>query len=870
MDSRNVRTLAPVLTILNPSSVSLDSTFESDTDDIRPLLSPIVSEPDLETNPTTIERLMASPGDADDDLLLRSLRFASFSNTNLKADSRQSLKSSSRLSFKKYKDDPNRASSSSETARPYIFQINGSKIKSVSQSDMLHPNRNSSRVSLAESIASEIEYLRDLTISQLKRRRFFVVCMFSLVCMVIFNLIFMPRTTLNRDLRRLYGGFKTLDDISRIYLNQLYYNPTTSTYLRFYEENNHFPGENSRAWRKIMDDFSELETYTEDFDVFFGTPQNINIELLGDDWRVDLQSKKVSYVPYSANGQVTSKYVFVNYGLDDDYESLKDISLDNKIFIIRLKDIHPSLIVENAQKNGASGIIFYNDPSDDGKFREADGYTPYPKGKARSLEAINTWTSNFIYYQPGDPTTPGWSSSLFDGRRRLKFPSTIPKIPVIAMNHVHIHPILKKLNGIGPNLGWKGDLDYDYTPGPSQSQLKLTNEIEYSVKPIYNIVTEVPGMLGDEEIIIGASRDDLSGTGGLSSSQPALLEIARGFNELAKLGWKPMRTIKLISWDGSSLGMLGSSEHGEFHAQNIINNCIMYINLDNIHGTKLNIESNPLFEKAIKKLLDIVMDGSMTLKDVYGDDIKMISDKVTDYSIFENHLGIPSINVGFQRNPNKDPVSYQNSEFDDLDVLAMFDPSLKLHNVLAQLVGMFAIHISEHEIIDVTISPYLDLFNNKLDNALQRTPTDWLNRNMTFPFQYLTLGERVAELQTTMKKVVSLGKGFDNEIKLIRREIRQDLPWFKLYKKIRTAVKIKIINSKIKAFNRIFLTVNKNDNRISHRPWFRHLFFAPSMTNQGVQYLPGIHDALENSDFNYFEQTLIALQTSLDWLQRVL
>ena len=920
MSSDPPRVTLPQCTFSNPTQESLQSSLDSD---IRPLLSPIVSEPgELDNNPSTMNKMLLTPGDDDDDFLLRSLKFASRSNTNLKPQNSRLSLLSSKSSLRMYKDNPTEPTTMSS---PYIYHPSGSKIinstssfrhtlqdASNPQSSLLHapsmegasgaaevePNPDlscSRRSSIAEDIIGEVEYLKDLTIEQLKRRRFFAISIFSIICIFLFDLIFLPRTTLDRDLRRLYGGSLTHDEVSRIYISQLHANPKAETYIKLYDEISHQPGEHHKFVRNFLQSFEYLDVEVEKYNVYMGEPISTKLQLIDAETGEILlepsltESHIPAYYPYSKNGTINAEFVYVNYGYPLDYKLLKDskVNMDGKIYIMRNggnnNSVHPSLLIRAAQDNGASGIIFYSDPHDDGKYTQKNGYKSFPRGYARNGHAIDQNTGSFIFTQPGDPTTPGWSPYLFDDYKRVENPDTIPQIPIFPVNYKDLEPILSKLNGIGPHFNWEGDLaGCLYNPGPSgKYQLKMVNEIDYGIKPIYNIIIEITGIMADEEIIIGTSRDVIGGAGGISNGEIGLWEIARGFNELVKRGWKPLRTIKLISWDGSSYGQLGSTEYGEYHAQRLINNCVVYINFDKIKGSQLLIESNPLFNNTLRKVMEIVMvneNENETLADLFkmqNNTIELISNTVKDYTIFQNHLGVSSINIGSIANPETDPVPYSNSKYDSVDLLKKFDPDLKIHNLLAQYIGMLTMELSENEIIDVSVSDYADVIHNSFRSISEIIPENWLSKNMTYPFNYKKLRDELEELRILGTRVLELSTRFDSELKELQLQILQDYPWFKLFKKIRTAVKIKLYNIKVKALDKMFISIvdDPKESIMPSRPWYRHLVFAPSTELNPIGHhthgvianiLPGFQDALSSNNFEQFERNLVALHVTLD------
>lgn len=855
MSSDKYRLTLPPLTIV-PSEASLVSEV-SETESINPLLSPIQSDPDhLLTDSTAADRYALSLGEDNDDFLLKSLKSMTFLTNkyvNNGNESRTSLR---------YQDEPDGRDT---VAEPFIFNATDSRVKASRNSasnillrtpGMIGRTRSQS---IADSIVSEIIHLKELTVAQMKRRRFVVVCIFSIICISIFNLIFLPRTSLDRDLRRIYRGFITYDDVSRILINQLYYKPEAETYLQNYALHDHFTGNGFEYENGVLSSFSSLSTVREEYQVFMGTPKQIEIQLT-DGKAVFLDTTNVGYIPYSAKGDVNIGYIYANYGLSDDYERLQkhQIYAQNKIVIIRLKTVHPSILINQAQNRGAAGVVLYSDPYDDGKISVNKGYSAFPNGPARNPISVESSTGSFIYFQPGDPTTPGWSPYILERKERLKNPETIPTIPVVSMECSDVEKILQKMDASEKlDLGWKGALKFDYSPGPSNlMQLKLINNIKYDVMPITNLVTKISGIMNDEEIIIGASGDAISGQGGISNSAATLLEIARAFNELVARGWKPLRTIKLILWDGSSAGNLGSTEYGEYHQQQLLNNCLIYINLDKIQGSTLHVESNPLFSHVVKSVMKMILvDGKTEL----SSRVNLIGDTVSDYSVFQYHLGIPSINIGYERDTSNDPVSYPNSKFDNFELLRMFDPEIKLHNVQAQFAGLLALELSDREIIDVSMHKYVEVLNSAISSVILLIPKEWRNKNMTFPFEYKQLHDEIHEIHELSKSLTALSQNFDKEVENFRKEILQDYPWFKLYKKIKTAIQVKKLNLKVKAIDKLFVT----RPAVADRKWFRHMVYKPSTVNGQLEMLSDLRQSIEAIDFESFSSSLVSLHLAL-------
>lgn len=222
---------------------------------------------------------------------------------------------------------------------------------------------------------------------------------------------------------------------------------------------------------------------------------------------------------YSASGNVTGQFVYVNYGTYQDYEDLvkAGVALEGKIAIARYGGIFRGLKVKRAQELGAVGIILYSDPGDDGEVTEEKGVEKYPKGPARQPSSVQRGSAEFLSFAPGDPTTPGYPSK--PGAPRGPTESYIPSIPSIPISYEDALPILKALNGHGPsvrdfNKYWQADLglgykgvNYSVGPSPEDVVINLYNEQDYIITPNWDVIGIINGSISDEVIIVGNHRD---------------------------------------------------------------------------------------------------------------------------------------------------------------------------------------------------------------------------------------------------------------------------------------------------------------------------------------------------------------------------
>ena len=125
------------------------------------------------------------------------------------------------------------------------------------------------------------------------------------------------------------------------------------------------------------------QTEIESYYVLFPTPKVRLLELLGpvlfkakleepaltEDKTSGQKAEQLpSYNAYSADGDVTAELVFVNHGVQEDYEELDrmGINVRGKIVIAKYGGAWRGIKPKIAYEHGALGCIIYSDPQDDG------------------------------------------------------------------------------------------------------------------------------------------------------------------------------------------------------------------------------------------------------------------------------------------------------------------------------------------------------------------------------------------------------------------------------------------------------------------------------------------------------------------------
>lgn len=702
---------------------------------------------------------------------------------------------------------------------------------------------------------------------------------------------------------------------------------------RVYTAEKHLAGTNYGLVKFTQKKFAEYgaRASVDEYEVLLSYPESHSLKLLDKEGNVkytaplkedeleedptSLNDTVPTFLGFAANGNVTAEYVYVNYGTKSDFSWLSEQGVDvrGKIVVARYGAINRGLKVQFAQDNGAVGVLIYTDPGDDGEITSANGYEQYPKGPARAESSVQRGSVMFlggVGTTPGDPTTPGYASKK--GAERQDPHSSIGKIPALPISYREVTPILAKLNGHGTKgpADWKGGISgVDYSTGPNSGMsLNLYNNQTYKITPIWNVYGEFEGENDNEAILIGNHRDAWikGGAGDPNSGSAVLIEIARALGELKDAGFKFKRTIILQSWDGEEYGLIGSTEFGEFASKSLQKNVIAYINTDvAVQGKSLSLSASPVLNRVLRKVASWLPYPGKEGKSLYDHFVDEKGDMIrnmgsgSDYTVFLEHLGIPSADVSF-KSGKKDPIYHYHSNYDSFHWMDVFgDKDFLFHNLAAKYLSLIALELSTHKLIDFSLHDYAEDLQFYFDLANNTIPNDWFGRGvpkssienyvswnpedsfaankvtqlyalgndayafseLLEPFQFrlmqkmlmkdalhhkrFTFGQIVEHTANQLDHLEKKALLFDTASAALqeRFENRAHLHW---WQRIKLHFEIKRQNKLLQYFERNFL----HAEGLNERPWFKHIVFACGrFTGYAGQTWPGIREAIEDDDF---------------------
>src|SRR5216684_2672162 len=493
-----------------------------------------------------------------------------------------------------------------------------------------------------------------------------------------------------------------------------------------------------------------LDAKIEQFEALFPTPKSRKLELLGPEKfeatleepvvKVDPTSDQKkeqlpTYNAYSRDGDVTAPLVYVNYGAPSDYEELAamGVSVKGAIVIARYGQTWRGIKPKVAAEHGAVGCIIYSDPHDDGYFED----DVFPGGPMRNKNGVQRGSVMDMPTYPGDPLTPGVGAVAGAKRLDLKDVTTLTKIPVLPISSGDAQPLLSALKGPVAPESWRGSLAMTYHVGPGPAKVHLVVKSNWDMKRLYDVIVKIPGSIYPDEWIVRGNHHDawVNGAEDPIAGTVAELEEARSFAELLKQGWKPKRTIIYCLWDGEEPGLLGSTEWAETHADELRQHAAVYINTDGNGRGFLEVNGSHTLEKFINGVAKDIQDPEKKISvwqrarahDIVDsksdDDRKEIRQRAdlripalgsgSDYTVFVDHLGIASMNLGYE---GEDREGVYHSIYDDFYWYTHFsDTYFSYGRPLSQTVGSAVMRLADADLLPYDFTALADTIHKYTD-----------------------------------------------------------------------------------------------------------------------------------------------------------
>ena len=645
-----------------------------------------------------------------------------------------------------------------------------------------------------------------------------------------------------------------------------------------------------------------LDAKIEVAEALFPTPKSRTLELLGPTKFVaKLQEPTIAVDPtsgqhdeqlptynaYSRDGDVTAPLVYVNYGAPDDYEKLATmgVSVKGAIVIARYGQTWRGIKPKVAAQHGAVGCLIYSDPRDDGYNR---GDT-YPNGPMRPPDGVQRGSVMDMPVYPGDPQSPGEGATP-GGKAKLiplKDVQTITKIPVMPISYADATPFLEALQGELVPEEWRGGLPLTYKTGPSVIKAHFAISFNWDRKPLYNVIARIPGATFPDEWVIRGNHHDgwVNGAGDPISGASPELEEARSLGELLKQGWRPQRTIIYCFWDGEEPALLGSTEWAEFHTEELKKHAVAYFNTDGNGRGYFRAEGSHSLEAFVNSVAKDVEDPE-TKMSVWKRERLVSTARATpdtraelktrpdtrmgalgsgsDYTVFVDHVGVPSVNLGFG---GEDQGGGQyHSIYDDFYWYTHFqDTDFAYGKALAQTAGSMMMRMADADVIPYQFADFADTIHNyvtevkKLADTMRAQTKERNSEIAEGVYKALadpkkTLVPPVIEPLPPYLNFAPLDQASDD---LTAAAADYEKAFTAHAASGQTAVNLQLIQAEHALMD---------PGGLPNRDWFKNMVYAPGFfTGYGVKTLPAVRETIEQKEWDKVD---LQIRRTADALER--
>ena len=585
-----------------------------------------------------------------------------------------------------------------------------------------------------------------------------------------------------------------------------------------------------------------------------------------------------TYNAWSADGDVTGGLVFVNYGLPEDYEKLESLGIDvtGRIVIAKYGHSWRGIKPKVAQEHGALGCIIYSDPKDDG-YVQGD---VYPKGAYKNEYGVQRGSVMDMVIYPGDPLTPNIGATENAKRlNRLEAPNLL-KIPVLPISYHDAQPLLEALEGPVAPAEWSGGLPITYHIGPGKTKLHLKVDFDWKLTPAYDVIATIKGSQFPDEWVIRGNHHDgwVNGANDPISGQAALLEEAQAIGQLLKTGWRPKRTLVYCAWDAEEPGLIGSTEWVEDHAAELQQKAVVYINSDSNGRGFLGAEGSHALETFITEISKEVEDpqtkvtvferakAANTVAASSAKDKKEAMGKTTltvgamgsgsDYSSFIQHLGIPSLDLGFG---GENGGGEYHSIYDSYDDYRRFkDPTFEYGVALSKTAGRAALRMADADALPFDFRSLYKAVNGYVKDLMNKTD----------------LMRETTETENEVIRANMYTLANDPKEKIKAPAAKEEVPYIDFSPLLNALTVLeKSTNQLSEKWN--LMVMNNADNSgmnkalykaeqqllapagLPRRSWYKHTLYAPGFyTGYGVKTIPGVREAIEQRNWKEVKEQI--------------
>ncbi|HEY6045335.1 MAG TPA: transferrin receptor-like dimerization domain-containing protein, partial [Pyrinomonadaceae bacterium] len=381
--------------------------------------------------------------------------------------------------------------------------------------------------------------------------------------------------------------------------------------------------------------------------------------------------------------------------------------------------------------------------------------------------------------------------------------------------------------------------------GTSDVRVHLKTDIEFVTKTIWDVITTIDGAVEpDRWVVLGNHRDAwVFGAVDPNSGTTAMIELGRGLGQLMKAGWKPRRTIVLCSWDAEEQGLIGSTEWAEEKAAELKEKAVAYLNMDvAVSGPNFGASAVPSMWNLIYDAARDVRDpksGSSIFEswrarawegtpesnryDANGNEKSAPAPRIgplgsgSDYTPFLQHLGVPSLDMGFGGD-----YGVYHSAYDSFYWMTHFgDPNFQYHVAAAQIWGTVTLRMADSQALPLDYTDYATELRNFVDETVRMANRKKLGNSFDAKPMLKAVDDFAVEAQKIAKR---------------RSDLERD-------SSAQSTERLRHLNDALMQAERAFIDARG----LRGRTWYKHQIYAPGFyTGYAALPLPDLRQALED------------------------
>ena len=549
------------------------------------------------------------------------------------------------------------------------------------------------------------------------------------------------------------------------------------------------------------------------------------------------------YHAFSASGEVSAPVVYAGPGTPADYEWLarRGVDVKGRIVLVHSTGVYRyrGLAAFTAQQFGAAAVLMFT-------VREKAASAAGPPGHdATAMAGIERGSILYDFFYPGDPQTPGWAS--VPGARRLPRSEarTLPRIISVPISAVDARLILSTLEGPAAPEWWGRDAARDHV-GPGAAPVQVRVQIDDTVRPVWTVTGILRGREEPDSIVVVGNHRDAWVFGGVdpSTGTASLLELVRVLGMLCREGWSPKRSLLFASWDAEEFGLTSSTEWAEQHAEWLRSRAVAYLNVDGAaSGSRFVAGGSPSLRQVIATAAGAVVDPSTGVSvlstergrdaqdrgiPAAGTDGDAIADRLgggSDYTVFLNHLGVPSVDLGFNGDDWAYHTAFDTHEYVD----RVTDPGFRYTTTMTRLLGVAATRLVSADVVPidpVAAAAAIRAYWREIEPRVPR------NAGGSQAVEAALDDLARAAQAFGRRRDLALGSGDSGQYGDLNRRLLQ--------------------------LERSFI----EDGGLPGREWYKHVLMAPARSYQPLV-LPGLAEALDSADAGRFASQAERLAAAL-------